>query len=176
MSITNNNHIVSPPPSAGDFIKNKPCLCFRPEEHISAIIEKMRENHSYAAAVTEHEKIMGLLTGQEILIRAAAWRIQGTPTMESVAKAFNVMKAADVMIRNPVTVEKEVTLDDAMRVMIDNGFRYLPVVNGDSPIGILNIIDVVKFMEEKARLDNKTKDEILSYVMNHENYGCVSKD
>lgn len=176
MSIMNNN-TVSASLSAGDFVKNRPCLCFAPNDHISLIIEKMREHHIYAVAITEQKRITGLLTGQEILVRAASYRWgREAPTMENVARAFNAMKAGDVMIRNPVTVEKETPLDEAMNIMAVNGFRYLPVVNAQCPLGILNITDVVKNMEEKARNDSKTKDEILSYVMHHENYGCTSKD
>lgn len=175
MSAVNNN-IASPPASAGDFVKGKPCLCFKSSDPIHEVIEMMRKNHTYAVAVIEHGKLAGLLTGQDILIHAASCRMQCAPSMESVAKAFNVMKASDVMIRNPVTVHKETPLDEVMLIMKGNGFRYIPVVSDDYPVGILSILDVMKYMEEKARRDSATKDEILSYVMSHENYGCVSKD
>ncbi len=181
MNLINNENYMSPPLSAGDFVKDKPCLCFQPDESVCAIIDKMQESHNYAVAITNHNILIGLLTAQDILIRAASWHMKRPPTMDSIAKAFAVMKAADVMIHNPITVSHETPLDEVMYIITRHSFRYIPVMrnqypHNQYPMGILNVLDVVKHMEQRARLDNKTKDEVLSYVMSHENYGCVSSE
>ncbi len=176
MNTTKNNDLSSPQISAGEFVKDKPCLCFRSEDTVCSIVEKMRENHIYAVAIVENESLEGLLTGHDILIRAASWRSQGAPSMESLAKAFNSMRAADVMIRNPVVIEAQTSLDEAVRIMTNNGFRHLPVIKNNYPVGILNIGDVAQYMVKKVRKDSEEKDAIISYVMHHENYGCVPQD
>ncbi len=169
------NNIVSPPPSAGEFVKNKPFLYFSPKDNVRGIIEKMRENHIYAAAVTENGRLAGILTGHDILVHAAAWHARPAPSMENIAHAFNVMRAADALIQNPVAVETHTLLDDALRIMTENCFHYVPVIENDRPVGILNIVDVARFLEEKSRRDNESRDTILAYIMGHEDYGCVSR-
>lgn len=171
-----NGDLSAPVMSAEDFVRDKVCLCFSPEDIVCEIIEKMRENHSYAVVIIENGKLSGLLTGHDVLVHAAAWRSQKAPSMESVAKAFNVLKAGDVMIRDPVCVDAPTPLDEALRIMMDNGFRYLPVIKEGRPLGVINIIHVAQYMEQKARKDSETKDAVLSYVMSHENYGGVSQD
>lgn len=168
--------LVSSPATAGEFVKSAPCLCFGPNEPVCGIVEKMREHHIYAVVIAENEDLAGLLTGHDILVRATAWRSRKAPTMESVAKAFNILKAEDVMIKNPRTIESGTPLDEAHQTMIDNGCRYLPVMDGKRPVGILNIVDVSQYMTERAQQDSEEKDAIISYVMGHENYGCVPRD
>lgn len=167
-----------PSASAYDMVIGRKCLCFTAEDSISRIIDQMHQNHTYAAAVTDEDEgaIIGLLTAQEILIRAAACDMHRHPTLEHIARAFNTMKAVDAMIRHPLTVESDMPLDEAYMIMIDLGYRYLPVIRQGRPLGILNILDVMKYREESARQSIKAKDHLLSYVMSHENYGCILDD
>lgn len=175
MNSVNKSNFTSPPIAAGNFLKEKPCLCFHPDDSVCKIIKKMRENHTFAVSIAKNDKLVGLLTGHDILICATSWQIHQAPSMERIARAFNAMKAGDVMIQNPMTVDKNTTLDEALTIMTENSFRYLSVTTHGKPLGILNIVDVMRYMEEKARGESEAKDEILSYVMNQENYGCVSK-
>ncbi len=163
------------PLTAGDFVKDNACLCFEPHDTVRHIIEKMRKNNTYAVAIMENRNFAGLLTGHDVLVHAAAWKSKHAPSLESVSKAFNSMKAADVMIRNPVTVDARTPIDEALRIMTENGFRYMPVLRKGQPVGILNIISVAQYMTDKLRRDGEEKDTVLSYLMNHENYGGVSQ-
>lgn len=162
--------------SAQDMVRRRKCLCFTTQDCIAQIIDHMRQNHTYAAAVTDEGLLVGLLTAQEILIHASVFHMDRPPTMEHIARAFNAMKAADAMIAHPVTVESDMPVDEAYRIMTDLGYKYLPVVRRGIPLGILNILDVIKYREEESRKSIEAKDHLLSYVMFHENYGCVSGD
>ena len=164
--------------SAQDMVRSRKCLCFTAHDCISHIIDYMRQNHTYAAAVTDEGegRLIGLLTAQEILIRAAACDMDRHPTLEHIARAFNSMKAADAMILHPLTVESDMPLDEAYMIMTDLGYRYLPVVSHGRPLGILNILDVMKYREENVRRSIEIKNHLLSYTMSHENYGCVLND
>jgi CBS domain-containing protein len=48
------------------------------------------------------------------------------------------------MTRDPETVDVSETLGQAAAVMIHGGFRHLPVLDGDVPVGIVSIRDLMR--------------------------------
>lgn len=46
------------------------------------------------------------------------------------------------MTHNPTTVDPDLEIDAALRIMLDRGFRHLPVTEGDEVIGMVSIRDV----------------------------------
>jgi len=46
------------------------------------------------------------------------------------------------MTSEPMTVAPEVEVEDALKTMLDNGFRHLPVVENGDVIGIVSIRDL----------------------------------
>jgi CBS domain-containing protein len=43
------------------------------------------------------------------------------------------------MTADPITASPEMTLEDAAQVMLDNGFRHLPVVEGSNVLGVVSL-------------------------------------
>jgi CBS domain-containing protein len=48
------------------------------------------------------------------------------------------------MTPDPITAGPDMTGEEAAKVMLDNGFRHLPVVDGDRAIGIISIRAVLR--------------------------------
>jgi CBS domain-containing protein len=48
------------------------------------------------------------------------------------------------MTHNPITVRPETPTADAMRTMLANNFRHLPVMEGDDVAGIVSIRDLAR--------------------------------
>ena len=48
------------------------------------------------------------------------------------------------MTRDPKTVSPDVDVDTALRTMLDNGFRHLPVVEGGEVIGMVSMRDLAE--------------------------------
>jgi CBS domain-containing protein len=46
------------------------------------------------------------------------------------------------MTRDPRTVGPDIEVDDALRTMLDNGFRHLPVVERGEVIGMVSMRDL----------------------------------
>lgn len=165
---------VLPILSAYDFIKDKPCLKFYRDDPLYDIVNEMRKSHNYSALVVNEDDLVGLLTEHDILLFLLAGPMASHNSEERVSKAFNILKAGDVMIPFPATVSAEVTLDNYFEEIMADGYRYMPVVDRDGhPLGILSRTDLIQYMQLKNRKELETKDMMLSYLMHHENYGCV---
>ncbi len=159
--------------SVREFIENKPCLCFFPRDTLYEATCKMRENHSSAAIVTEKQKLVGLLTEHGILTYLLSCLPKSAHSIERVSNAFNTLTAGEAMIKNPMTVEAETDIHDIFHVLTENGLHYIPVICNKLPVGILSRDEIIQFMEEEKGHELESKDMMLSYLMHHENYGCV---
>ncbi|WP_050433563.1 CBS domain-containing protein [Chondromyces crocatus] len=42
------------------------------------------------------------------------------------------------MTRSPITVERSATMAHAFKIMVEHGFRHLPVVDGDRLVGLVS--------------------------------------
>ena len=49
----------------------------------------------------------------------------------------------ECMTANPDTIAPDDTIEHAAVLMIHGGYRHLPVVDGDNPVGVLSIRDLV---------------------------------
>ena len=52
------------------------------------------------------------------------------------------------MTPEPITVGPDATAEEAAKIMLDNGFRHLPIVEGERPIGIISIRSVLRATTE----------------------------
>jgi CBS domain-containing protein len=52
------------------------------------------------------------------------------------------------MTKGPVTVGPETTVDEALDLMLSGGFRHLPVMEGDTVLGIVSIRDLSRARAE----------------------------
>lgn len=86
--------------------------------------------------VNEQEELVGLVTHRDVLSTMAQRGIEG----ELLVK--------DVMNKNIITVPPNMWLSDAAKLIIDNKFGCLPVVNRGRLVGILTEADFVKSFQD----------------------------
>jgi CBS domain-containing protein len=84
-----------------------------------------------AALVMNGEHLSGILTERDVLRAVATGEVEGT-------------KVGAWMTHDPETVGPDQQPGDAAAVMLQGGFRHLPVLEGDTPIGILSIRDLMR--------------------------------
>jgi CBS domain-containing protein len=85
-----------------------------------------------SALVMEGSVLMGIFTERDVL-RAAAARADLQSTSIS-----------EWMTSDPVTAPPDMEVDDATEIMMGNGFRHLPVVEGTAVVGIVSLRDVLR--------------------------------
>jgi CBS domain-containing protein len=86
-----------------------------------------------AALVMNGERLSGILTERDVLRAVATGGIEGT-------------KVGAWMTHDPDTVGPDERPGHAAAIMIHGGFRHLPVLDGDLPVGIISIRDLMRLV------------------------------
>lgn len=77
---------------------------------------------------------------------------QGSVSLEPLAaqigRRLEEASVADVMSRDPVTIERSTSLQELAQVMSERGVHRLPVVDGDELVGIVTTMDVTRLVAE----------------------------
>jgi CBS domain-containing protein len=53
------------------------------------------------------------------------------------------------MTRDPTTISRETTVQEALDMMLMRGFRHLPVVDGTTPVGMVSMRDLSRATAER---------------------------
>ena len=72
------------------------------------------------------------------------WALDRSNTVLAKARNPEQTNMSDVMTRNPICVEPEMLVSDAVLIMIERGFRHLPIVEAGSKIlGVFSVRDAL---------------------------------
>jgi CBS domain-containing protein len=107
---------------------------------VADVAASMLKGRFGSAVVMDGNWIVGMFTERDVL-RAAA---SGTDLKSAVV--------ADWMTPDPVTASPDMDADEAAEVMMTQGFRHLPVVDGNTLKGIVSLRDVLRV---RIRRDSK---------------------
>src|SRR5205807_6594626 len=81
-------------------------------------------------------KVLGICSERDILTRVVFREASGTMTVESV------------MTQAPETLEETQTVACALNKMSVGGYRHIPIVRREKPVGVVSIRDLVDFLVE----------------------------
>ena len=116
-------------PSVGE-IMVRDVLSVGRDTTLVAAAERMNERRVGAVLVMDDERLVGSLTARDVLRAVATGQIGGA--------------VRDAMTSSPDTVDADESAGQAAALMIHGGFRHLPVVEGDTVIGMISIRDLVR--------------------------------
>jgi CBS domain-containing protein len=85
-----------------------------------------------SAVVMDGSWVSGIFTERDV-VRAAA-----------SGKDLTSSRVIDWMTSDPVTVDGSLDAEEAAELMMANGFRHLPVVEGQTLVGIVSLRDVLR--------------------------------
>jgi CBS domain-containing protein len=103
-------------------------LTVEPSDTIGEAAEKMDAANVGAVVVVEDMvRIVGIVTERDLL-RAVAARARAAEA-----------RVRQWMTPDPVTIDPDTPIEEAARVMFDNNFRHLPVVQDGRPLGIVSL-------------------------------------
>jgi CBS domain-containing protein len=101
------------------------------ERPVAEVTSKMVKGRVGSAVVMQGSWLVGILTERDVL-RAAA---SGSDLTKSPVSEW--------MTGDPITATPDTTAGEAAEMMLANGFRHLPVVEGRKLRGVVSIRDVL---------------------------------
>jgi CBS domain-containing protein len=99
-------------------------------DNVYEVATKMRDWNVGAIPIVDGEKLVGMITDRDIVVRGVAEKHPGSTKVE------------DIMTDHLITVTPDTTTKEAARLMAENQVRRLPVVEGERLVGIVALGDL----------------------------------
>ena len=100
---------------------------------VAKAIQRMHAEGLDALLVCDDDRLVGIFTERDAVLKAAGKRLA----------AFDVR---DFMTPDPVVLRHDETVAVAIHKMAVGGFRHIPIVDGDRPVGVLAAADVFRHL------------------------------
>ena len=117
-------------------LMSKPSCFVDPETTLAEATTMMGEQRVGSALVMDGERLAGILTERDI-VRAM-----------STAHDAPMRPVIEWMTKHPTTTSPATAVREALRVMVEGGFRHLPVTEAESVVGILSMRDIAKALAD----------------------------
>ncbi|MFC0274957.1 CBS domain-containing protein [Metabacillus herbersteinensis] len=124
-----------------------------PLDNVFEVALKMKDLDVGAIPIVENDKIVGMITDRDLVVRGIAEKHPGSN------------QVTNVMSDNLVTIKPEASLDEAAQLMADHQIRRLPVVENGALIGMVSLGD----LSINSRTDDEAGDALSEISEDHHN-------
>ncbi|WP_160688751.1 CBS domain-containing protein [Clostridium sp. C2-6-12] len=101
------------------------------EDSVERAAQMMKQFDVGSIPVCNQEKVVGMITDRDIILRTVATGSNG-----------NNQKISEVMTSNPVTGSPDMDVHDAAKIMSEQQIRRLPIVENNHLVGIVSLGDI----------------------------------
>src|SRR3974390_211971 len=124
--------------------KGRNIWSIHPDATVFDAIAKMADKDVGSLVVMDGDELIGIITERHYARNVV---LKG--------KASPAMPVREIMERHVVIARPEESVEQCMVLMTDKRIRHLPVFEGEKPIGILSIGDLVKSIigDQKSTID-----------------------
>ena len=105
----------------------------RPDTPLREAAETMADNHIGCLVVKTNGKINGIITDRDVLIFIA----------DEHHKNLDLFKVKDAMTNYVITIHSTSPVEKAVKLMIENRIKKIPVVDNDRLAGIITMSDII---------------------------------
>jgi len=125
-----------------EIIERERLISVGPDATAKEAVAAMVEHHCGSIVVLEAEKVSGIFTERDLMLRVVhVGRDPAATTMR------------EVMTPSPDTIDADAPVANAIRAMDEFSYRYLPVLDGERCIGVIStrhvpLSDVLKLKDE----------------------------
>lgn len=111
-----------------EMVEGKPLIWIKASASVREAARLMYERHVGAVAILEDTKLVGIFTERDALRFFTATR-----------RNPDTIDVGVVMTRDPVTIGGGRPVRQARDIMLAAGFRHLPVVDGETVLGVVSL-------------------------------------
>ncbi|MED1469660.1 CBS domain-containing protein [Bacillus salipaludis] len=98
-------------------------------DNVYEVAVKMKELNVGAIPIVDNDKLVGMITDRDIVLRCVAEKHPASSKVE------------DIMSNDLITVSPDASSREAAKLMAEHQIRRLPVVEGDKLVGIVSLGD-----------------------------------
>ncbi len=136
-----------------DRMKKNPATA-SPDMSISDASAKMKAEKVHRLPVLDDAKhLVGVISEKDILLAAPS--PASTLSTYEINYLLSRLKVKNIMSRNPVTITKQTTIEEAVKLMVDNDLSCLPVMDDGYLSGIVSKSDLFKILLEMLGAKHK---------------------
>lgn len=136
-----------------DRMKKNPATA-TPDMSISDASAKMKAEKVHRLPVLDDDRrLVGVISEKDILLAAPS--PASTLSTYEINYLLSKLKVKNIMSRNPVTITRETTIEEAVRLMVENDLSCLPVMDNGYLSGIVSKSDLFKILLEMLGAKHK---------------------
>jgi acetoin utilization protein AcuB len=122
-------------------------ITIRPDTPVTEAQAMMkREKIHHLPVMDKDEKLVGIVSEKDLLYASPS--PASTLSVYEMSSLLAKLKVEKVMSKNIVTVTEDVPLEEAARMMADRGVGGLPIMRGNSLVGIITESDLFRVFIE----------------------------
>ncbi|HET9912485.1 MAG TPA: CBS domain-containing protein [Anaerolineales bacterium] len=128
----------------GDWMTRE-VITISPNTTLAEAHKTMQEKRIRRLPVVDHDRIVGIVTLGDV--RAAEPSRASSLSIWEMNDLLAKLKVAEVMTRHPMTIGQNASIGEAARIMLDNKFSGLPVVDESAHlVGIITESDIFRLV------------------------------
>ena len=104
-----------------------------PSDPVSLAIRQMRRADANCVLVMDGKSIAGIITGWDIVQKVAGQ-----------TEDLSAITCAQVMTAHPLFLHDEDSIGVAINMMASGGFRHVPILRGEEPLGVIVANDIFR--------------------------------
>ncbi len=161
-------------------VKGNTLFTVTPDTMLSDCVVTMAEHDIGSLVVMERGKLAGMLTFREVLQvlarrqlehRTGPTRVSGLPVVDEDGRLLGICTNRDLrftpvaewertLVRDVMNPEPEVAVpamevNELRRLMLEHHQRYVPVMDGETLLGVVSFHDVAKAVLEEQGFENR---------------------
>jgi acetoin utilization protein AcuB len=129
-----------------DRMSADPCTV-GPNDSLQTVIELLRRRDIRSVPVVENGELIGIVTDRDVRQVAPAYPL--IRDEDEIRRYIENLKVTAAMTADPLCVKPDTPLVEAAKVLETYKISALPVVNGQSVIGLISVTDVLQVFIEQ---------------------------
>jgi len=142
---------MAPRIAVGQVVKRK-AVIVKPDDTVHRVAKILSKNKIGSAVVVKDDEIVGIITDRDILDKVVA-----------KGRDPKTVKVKEVMTENPITIEDDYEVQDAIDKMMDKGIRRLLVTRLGRPIGFVTAADLLAALNTYSSEEEEVSEETEVY-------------